>query len=251
MIGAIISHDRGEQRPGFRVSGLAADDPHHWGPVPGLSDWLIGRLPAEARVLELGPGYIPWPRANVLVDCVDVKLREGQEFFKLDVTKDPLPFPDKSFDFVYCRQMVEDLYDPFTVCKEMSRVGKAGYIETPSPIAEICPGVDGQAPPWRGYYHHRYVIWEDAGVLNFVAKFPLIEHLNAPDASLAEALRLGPRYWNTYHLWDGEIRLKHHQAPLDFDLYQGYAPLLSSACMHAAKATDRFFEQITTTAQAA
>lgn len=229
------------------MRGLTKDDPHYWGPVPGLSDWLISRLSQRDRVLEIGPGYIPWPRANVLVDCVEVKLREGQEFHQLDITRDCLPFPDKAFDFVYCRQTLEDLYDPFTACREMSRVGNAGYIETPSPIAELCKGVDGEAPPWRGYFHHRYVIWEDGKTLNFVTKFPLVEHLNgALDEGLPEVLRLGPQYWNTYHLWEGEIAIKHHQAPMDFELFTGYAPLLATACAASSKATDQFFERIRT-----
>jgi ubiquinone/menaquinone biosynthesis C-methylase UbiE len=48
-----------------------------------------------------------------------------------------LPYEDKEFDFVYCRHVLEDLIYPFRVIKEMQRVAKAGYIETPSPMAEL------------------------------------------------------------------------------------------------------------------
>ena len=47
------------------------------------------------------------------------------------------PFPDKTFDFVVCSHLLEDVRDPITVCRELCRVGKAGYIETPSRIREI------------------------------------------------------------------------------------------------------------------
>jgi hypothetical protein len=43
--------------------------------------------------------------------------------------------------------MLEDMYNPFPICAEMSRVAKAGYVETPSPVAELCRGVDGDKPP--------------------------------------------------------------------------------------------------------
>jgi hypothetical protein len=65
---------------------------------------------------------------------------------------------------------MEDMGNPFLLIKEMERVAKAGYIETPSPIAEMGRGVDGSSPPFRGYHHHRFVVWVHEGELRFVVQ---------------------------------------------------------------------------------
>ncbi len=47
-----------------------------------------------------------------------------------------LPFFDDAFDYVICRQVIEHAVDPARFLREISRVGRAGYIETPSDISE-------------------------------------------------------------------------------------------------------------------
>jgi hypothetical protein len=110
----------------------------------------------------------------------------------------------------------------------MARVGRAGYIETPSPIAECCRGVDGGAPAWRGYHHHRYVIWVEDGVLTFVAKYPFIEHLDfgAADAQLVDILNADPMFWNTYFFWDGALPYRVLQHDQTFRIAPDYLQVL-------------------------
>ena len=48
------------------IDKLTVDDCHHWGPSAQVLKWLIDGLPPEAKVLEIGPGYIPFPRATTL-----------------------------------------------------------------------------------------------------------------------------------------------------------------------------------------
>ena len=43
-----------------------------------------------------------------------------------------LPFRDTTFDFVYCSQVLECVKNPLAACREIMRVGKRGYIETPT-----------------------------------------------------------------------------------------------------------------------
>lgn len=138
-----------------------------------------------------------------------------------------MPFADKSWDFVYCRHVLEDLYDPFHLCDEMSRVAQAGYLETPSPLAEICRGIDGGSPPWRGYVHHRYFVWTRNGVLQFLSKYPAVEHLSLADETAApRILRRNPVAWNTGLLWQGEIRHRHYQHGIDYNLNDGYRKIV-------------------------
>jgi hypothetical protein len=78
-----------------------------------------------------------------------------------------MAFEDRQFDFVVCSHTLEDVRDPIWVCSELSRVGRAGYIEVPSRLEEQCFGVHG---PWVGWSHHRWLVDIEAGRLRFVHK---------------------------------------------------------------------------------
>jgi len=222
---------------------LTESDKKHWHPPAALMDWLTRRIAPEARVIDVGAGYLPFPRANVLADIVEPQgKRPDQKFVRCDVGAERLPFPDKHFDFVFCRHMLEDMADPFSALAEIARIGKSGYIETPSPIAELCRGVDGGSPPWRGYNHHRYVVWVHQGELRFVSKYPLVEYL--PEMDVAGLLRQGPVYWNTYLLWSDTIRVAHRQNPTHFVLPQDYAPELAQAIAQSKASSDDFWAPI-------
>lgn len=225
------------------MTRLTNSDKKHWAPNETLIDWLVSRIPTDAKVLEVGPGHAPFKRADAYVDFVDVPGIDPQRMFPCDIASNPLPFHDKSFDFVFCRHTLEDMYNPFPICAEMSRVGKAGYIETPSPIAELCRGVDGNSPPYRGYHHHRFIAWEHAGELRFVSKYPLVEYLHFDEQTLALLLRSGPKYWNTYYLWEDSINVKHRQSPLDYDIPREYERMLYSAVEQSKASSDDFFAQ--------
>lgn len=191
---------------------LSDEDAKFWAPLPAVIDWVSACISSGARVLEIGPGLTRFPRATHFVDWAP-----GENVVSCDLNRDDLPFADREFDFVYCRHVLEDLYDPFHVCEEMSRVARAGYVETPSPLAEVCRGIDGGSPPWRGYQHHRYFVWDDAGVLHFMSKYPLIEHVAfGGEASMEAALRAQPMLWNTYFMWQGRIEWEHLQLDVDF-----------------------------------
>jgi hypothetical protein len=223
------------------VAKLSSSDPHHWRPVKSVVDWLASRLSPDAKVLEIGCSYERFPPAKTFVDFVDVP---GVEVIKCDCSSERIPVEDKTFDFCYARHICEDMFNPFHLCAEMSRVARAGYIETPSPIAELCRGVDGGAPHYRGYHHHRYIIWEHKGQLRFISKYPLIEYLRLEEDVLASWLRQGARYWNTFYLWDGSINLKHVQSPLDFDIPRDYQRLLAEAALQAKASSDAFMGRI-------
>lgn len=220
---------------------LTAADPHHWQPIPQVVQRIADGVPDGATVLEIGPGATPFPRATAFVDFADVPAYAKRPVYKIDLTSERLPFDDKSFDFIYCRHVLEDSWNPFAICAEMSRVGRRGYIETPSPIAELCRGVDGDAPAYRGYHHHRFIIWPDGSQLKFVSKYPLVEYLGAPDAKLAGMLRSGPKYWNTYFPWEGSIDMRHIQSPRDFNAGINYVEVINGAMGDAELATDEFW----------
>ena len=219
---------------------LTQNDKKHWAPIQSVMDYLTETvIPKDARVLEVGPGHAPFKRANVSVDFVDV---EGlPNLIKVDLATQPLPFADKEFDFVFCRHTLEDMYNPFPLCAEMSRVGKAGYVEMPSPIAELGRGVDGGSPPFRGYHHHRFIAWMFGKELRFISKYPFIEYLKFDEPAIDEMLRKDARYWNTYCLWQDKISVVHRQSPLDYNIPRDYALVLTEAMERSKESTDIFF----------
>lgn len=220
---------------------LTQADKKHWAPTEPVVQWLADRLPPDAKVLEIGPGHVPFPRASVFVDYKSgLPIPPGAQLVQVDMAKEKLPFADKEFDFVYCRHVIEDMYNPFLLLSEMERVAKAGYIETPSPIAEMCRGVDGASPPFRGYHHHHYVVWVHEGQLRLVSKYPIVEYFRFAEEDVVGWLREGPRAWNTHYLWQDKINFLHLQTDRDFDITRDYAALLKSA-MDQSKISSEMF----------
>jgi SAM-dependent methyltransferase len=91
------------------------------------------------RVLDVGSGQAPHPRADVLlekyveddwhraggtVDCRDPRLVVGDAA--------AMPFADREFDYVIASHIAEHVDDPVGLCRELARVGAAGYLETPA-----------------------------------------------------------------------------------------------------------------------
>jgi ubiquinone/menaquinone biosynthesis C-methylase UbiE len=152
----------------------------YYGPNPKIIAHIEHICNDKTKVLELGPGLTPFSKATHFCgwDQGSQKIDSNQHTV-CDFSIQKLPYADKEFDFIYCRHVLEDLYNPFLLVEEMSRVGKAGYIETPSPAAELCKNIDcgDLYVPWRGYHHHNSFVWEHEGTLCFVKKFPIIEHI--------------------------------------------------------------------------
>jgi len=95
----------------------------------------------EDWVLEIGSGSAPFERSDIIVDKFFADNNERSEDLVIDrptVICDAhyLPFMDDSFDYVFCSQILEHLEDPERFFKEIARVGKKGYIETPNEIRE-------------------------------------------------------------------------------------------------------------------
>jgi hypothetical protein len=68
---------------------------------------------------------------------------------------------------------------------------------------------------WRGYNHHHYFVWND-GQLNFLHKFPVVEHMKINEEDYILELLKDKYHWNTYYLWKDNIKYKHHEHPKDY-----------------------------------
>lgn len=134
------------------------------------------------RVLDVGGASEVFPRADVVIDILpyderlpgplaEIPERFDREHWHVGDICTPevwRRFGDKEFDFVLCSHTLEDVRDPIAVCEQLIRVGKAGYIETPSRFRECArAGADDIYPGWE---HHRWLVDVIDGCLIFTAK---------------------------------------------------------------------------------
>jgi SAM-dependent methyltransferase len=108
----------------------------------------VGIGPGE-KVLDLGSGHHPFPYATHLSDIslTDGSVgRAGSAFQNprglpcFECGAEAMPFGDKEFDFIYCSHVLEHSTDPMKACEEIMRVGRRGYIETPSSHKDLWMG---------------------------------------------------------------------------------------------------------------
>lgn len=106
------------------------------------------------RVLDVGSGESPHTRANVLIDRFpdDNSQRSGQALDRMDprfVVGDALmmPFEDMAFDYSITSHIAEHVDDPAQLCRELTRVSRAGYIETPGWLWDLF--IHESFHPWR------------------------------------------------------------------------------------------------------
>lgn len=131
------------------------------------------------KVVDLGCGNDPFPKASVYVDFFEENNRErdGANFKKpskgkyvhWDLNQYPYPFKDKEFDFVIAAHIAEHLDDPLRFCQEIQRIGKRGYIETPNKMYELLYGWEFHK--WYVNIEHDVLIFENIIDRTFIGEF--------------------------------------------------------------------------------
>ena len=147
---------------------------------------MLERLKDRDLVLDVGAWAHPFERADWVIDLMPYETRglyyydreQADERFSAETwvqrdicSREPWPWPDDHFDFAVCAQTLEDVRDPVWVCRELSRVARAGYVEVPSRLEEQSWGVHG---PWAGWSHHRWLCDVVDGRLEVVFKTSLV-----------------------------------------------------------------------------
>jgi hypothetical protein len=173
---------------------------------------------SNISMLDIGGWFAPCKQATHMVDIMPFEtlnvagaygngelLIRPENYTQLDLGGiDRLPFADKQFDFVVCRHTLEDIKDPILISKEMMRVAKAGYIETPHRIYESTKGVERHW--WCGHYHHRWLVEVEGNKISFQFK-PHNLHSN-PSFYWRRYpwQRVREEYKNTSLLWENSFK---------------------------------------------
>lgn len=184
---------------------------------------LLDTVSPTDVVLDIGGWASPFNRANYVLDAQPYETRgyyrtfggpafqgPAEEHFTKDTwicrdicDHEPYPFADKSIDLVICSHTLEDIRDPVWVCREMNRIAKRGYIETPSREAESCRG--WETPKLVGLSHHRWFVEVKEGRVVFTMKTHRIHshwRLSLPYTYLQH---LAPEERVTWLLWEHHL----------------------------------------------
>ena len=93
-------------------------------PLPGYDETC-------KTVLDVGPGEFP---LSLATRCFDVNDRyQASRLVPADIGDvEHMPYEDKQWDYVYASHVIEHTADPVQALRELQRVGKRGFVQTPT-----------------------------------------------------------------------------------------------------------------------
>jgi len=228
---------------------------HHWFVNKTIRQFLENNVKQYNTIYDIGPGEVPFKPATHFVDnyTEEWNAQKNMKIIKKDIDKDKFDESYKSVDFIYARHILEDIQNPDFAMNEFERIGKNGYIETPSPLAEISRGIDGTGITGnnnhRGYLHHRYIVWVEAetNTLCFIPKYSIIETIDIDKEFQLKVINLlneYPVYWNTYYMWDEKNPPKVRFYKLVSTTFKDYTRILINAVYNSITSTNNFIQKM-------
>lgn len=227
-----------------------------WYPISHITNILVNYCIYHTfnNILEIGPGTIPFKLATTFIGYdEDVKFQGSpKDYIHLDIDIQPLPFTNNYFNFTLLRHVIEDIQNPDFALKEIIRTSNSFYIETPSPLVEICKGIDGSDNyhEFCGYIHHRYIVWTnmEKNTIYILPKYGLIENLLKIKSRLKQKIHYilnnFPVYWNTYFLYnknmEGDVNIVMYKHGINMDIFKDYARLIEEGIHTSIESTNYF-----------
>jgi SAM-dependent methyltransferase len=193
-------------------------------PYLNLRNWdyqkkvVLPELPKNGIVFDLGSGHNPVPEANILGDFFPEDthhrasaLIEDRPMIVCSVER--IPLLEKKIDFVICSHILEHVDSPIRAGKELGRIAKNGYIETPGYGKDILVGTGNM---------HRWQVVEFEGTMYFFEYSDRQRegHVTSPVMDLWCSKEHHPWqdfFWermdlfNAMHLWKGAPQIIEHR----------------------------------------
>jgi len=165
----------------------------------------------RALVLEVGSGHFPHSRSNVLSDRFVFSNQQRSNFCLcfdrplVGASGERLPFKDKAFDYLICRQVIEHCQNPQLFAKEISRVAKKGIMVCPQAVRERL----------FGWSYHNWYIEKKADQLIFFSKKStnafwgsFFHQLYQQKVFFRRFCQENEKKLNIYYSWEGKVNLK-------------------------------------------
>jgi SAM-dependent methyltransferase len=178
--------------------------------------WISRLLEGKkfSSVLDYGCGKSAFEYATHACDIMDHSNFYADKKISFLVSNNFSPFHNSQFDFVFTSHIAEHVDDPEEFCKELMRVGKAGYIEVPSPLFDNLVYGNRDAHKWWVEF------CDDKGKLIFSPQVNILNECISPkDNTLLYKYFRGSIVTELY--WEGsfefEVRKKftYHFSPSD------------------------------------
>lgn len=125
-----------------------------WHQAPGYWRDVTRHLPPEGELLDIGCGtawlaehFERYTGIDSSPEAIAAAARRGRRVIQGDVEQ-PLPFPDRAFDAVVMKDLLEHVGDPAALVREAQRVLRAGGLVFAS-------SPDAQRWVWDDYTHRR------------------------------------------------------------------------------------------------
>lgn len=194
---------------------------YYWHSPQNIKD-DINKTYQGKMVLDVGAGNKPIGCVSHVIDFTERDYGDDVGFYKKDVCSNAFPFFDNFIDFVFASQVVEDLHNPVHALKEIQRVGRAGYIETPSVLQEfIRLHSKEEQMSIRGHAHHWFFVWYEENTLHLLPKHSVIEYINIEKENEKEAYKLlngDYTYWHNCFYWEDSFEIKLYRNNVDYDI---------------------------------
>lgn len=107
------------------------------------------KIKPKGKILDIGSGNYPFIKEGLDITYIDKYPNENISrksnfvevpgLIKMDI-EDMFSFKNKNFDYVIAGDVIEHTKNPVKACKEIIRVGKAGWIRCPTVLWEILFG---------------------------------------------------------------------------------------------------------------
>ena len=183
----------------------------------------FGIAPSD-KVLDMGSGHIPFSLATHLADitledhqygraAIPFKHIKGKPVFECNIEN--MCFEDKEFDFIYCSHVLEHTENPEKACREIMRVAKRGYIETPTKGKDIFlnSGKISNHKLWVEVINGklvftRYLPEEIKGLQCSILLNMHVAPQTIREKAFSALIFLKPHLVNTMFLWDGDFEFE-------------------------------------------